>query len=196
MNSDALQSALLDCLRAESRDFESAKVNLMTPVSGGYSRLTFRVKMGMGTGDKTLILQYLPKGATGLVRVDRHIEHDLLGYLSAQNNIQAPTLIASDLQGKYFDSPAHIFEAEIGRPFIETCREAKAEQYGGLNQIVARTGAAVHNLDISDLPSSLSRPLNWDDYLTQQIEFFRQTEAESARSRPYRSSMAIFRLAI
>lgn len=190
MDSDALQSALLDCLKAESRDFKSAKVNLMTPVSGGYSRLTYRVDVATKTGSRDLILQYLPKGATGLVRVDRHIEHDLLSYLSVQNKIQAPILIASDLQGKYFDSPAHIFEAEMGRPFIETCREAKAEQYGGLNRIVAKTGAAVHNLDISNLPSSMTRPSNWDDYLTEQIEFFRQTEAESARSRPFLRYMA------
>lgn len=190
MKLDVLQSAMLECLKVEGSQYETAKINSFTPVSGGYSRLTYRVVVETKTGDKALILQYLPKGATGLVRVDRHIEHDLLGYLSAQSKIQAPILIASDLQGKYFDSPAHIFEAETGRPFIETCREAKAEQYGGLNQIVAKTGAAVHNLDIGDLPSSMTRPSNWDDYLTQQIESFRQTEAESARSRPFLRYMA------
>ena len=190
MDNDALQSALLKCLKAESSDYESVAVKSITPVSGGYSRLTYRAEVATEFGEEELILQYLPKGATGLVRVDRHVENDLLSYLSSQNKIQAPKLIASDLEKQYFDSPAHIFEAETGRPFIAICREAQPDQYGTLNQIVAKTGAAVHHLDISKLPKTISRPTNWDDYLTEEIEFFRKTESDSNSSRPFLRYMA------
>jgi len=190
MDSTELQSAMLKCLRAKSGDYQKAKVTSMTPVSGGYSRLTYRVDVMIKTGDCALILQYLPKGATGLVRVDRRVEMDLLSYLSFQNNIDAPHLIASDLDGTYFDSPAHIFEAETGTPFIETCRETDAGQYSALNQIVAKTGAAVHGLGLSSLPSSMTRPTSWDDYLTEQIESFRETEAAANSSRPFLRYMA------
>ena len=190
MDNDALQSALLECLKAESTDYESAAVKSMTPVSGGYSRLTYRADVTTKAGDKDFILQYLPKGATGLVRVDRGVENDLLGYLSSQNKIQAPKLITSDLKKHYFDSATLIFEAERGRPFIEICREAQPDQYGVLNQIVAKTGAAVHRLDTSLLPKTMSRSTNWDDYLTEQIEFFRKTESDSNSSRPFLRYMA------
>ena len=190
MDIDALQLAMLRCLIAESQGFENATINSITPVSGGYSRLTYRIDVSAEAGNRELILQYLPKGATGLVRVDRRVEADLLTYLTSQNKIQAPTLIASDLDGQYFDSIAHIFEAETGRAFIETCREAEDSQYGALNRIVAKTGAAVHRLDTSNLPKSMSRPTNWDDYLTEQIEFFRKTETDSNRSRPFLRYMA------
>ena len=190
MDNDVLQSALLECLKAESSDYENAAVKSIMPVSGGYSRLTYCVDVAVKSGHKELILQYLPKGATGLVRVDRSIENDLLTFLSSQNKIQAPKLIASDLKGQYFDSVTNIFQAEKGKPFIETCREARPDQYGALNQIVAQTGAALHRLDISGLPTSLERPKNWDDYLSQQIEFFHKTESESKNSRPFLRYMA------
>lgn len=190
MDNAALQSAMLGCLKAASRDYEGAKVQSMTPVSGGYSRRTYRVDVATKNGAADLILQYLPKGATGLVRVDRRIEADLLACLSSQSKIQTSELIASDLEGKYFDSAAHIFKAETGRPFIETCRNAKVDAYGALNQIAAKTSAAVHKVDIGDLPLSLERPSSWDDYLSQQIEFFRETEAASQRSRPFLRFMA------
>ena len=190
MDNDALQSALIECLKAESTDYENAAIKSMTPISGGYSRLTYRVDVVSKSGVKELILQYLPKGATGLVRVDRSVENDLLGYLSSQNKIQAPKLIRSDLKGQYFDSVANIFQTEKGKPFIETCREAGPDQYGTLNQIVAKTGAAVHHLDISKLPKTISRPTNWDDYLTEEIEFFRKTESDSNSSRPFLRYMA------
>ena len=190
MDIDALQSAMLQCLAAESRHFESATVNSIVPVSGGYSRLTYRIAVTTKAGDRDFILQYLPKGATGLVRVDRGVEAALLAHLSSQNKLAAPTLVASDLEGQYFDSTAHIFEAETGRPFIETCREAEAGQYGALNRIVAKTGAAVHNLNLSSLPTALNRPANWNDYLTEQIEFFRKTESDSKNSRPFLRYMA------
>ena len=190
MDIDALQTAMLACLRVESSDYKNAKITSFTPVSGGYSRLTYRVDVKTKAGAKDLILQYLPKGATGLVRVNRKVEAELLAHLSSQNKIRAPKLIASDLNGQFFDSITHIFEAETGRPFIETCREAKASEYGALNRIVAKTGAAVHNLDLPSLPKALTRPVSWDDYLTEQIEFFHKTESDSNSSRPFLRFMA------
>lgn len=190
MDTDELQSALLACVKADSSDYESATVKSITPVSGGYSRLTYHVEVATKSDQEELILQYLPKGATGLVRVDRSIENDLLTFLSTQNKIQAPKLIASDLKRQYFDSVANIFQAEKGKPFIEICREAGPDQYGALNQIVAKTGAAVHRLDTSEFPNTMPRPKNWDDYLSGQIEFFRKTESESKKSRPFLRYMA------
>lgn len=190
MDSTALEQATLKCLSDLEVRYKSAKINSVTPISGGYSRLTYKYEIAHAKGKQDLILQYLPKGATGLVRVDRKIENDLLSFLSSQNKINAPTLLVSDVAEKYFDSAAYIFEAETGRPFIETCREADVSGHGQLNMMVAKAGAAVHQQDISTLPKSMMKPASWTEYIDAKIDFFRQTEAQSATSRPFLRFMA------
>ncbi len=190
MRLEELQIASLKCLEHANAYYRGANIQQATPLSGGYSRLTYKIDVLVKGNSKPIILQYLPKGATGLVRVDRHAENDLLIYLSQQKEISAPKLIASDLAGAFFDSPAHLFTAENGENFVETCRQADEKDYGKLNQIVAKTGAAVHNMDIRHLPKSMPRPSSWRDYLDAQIELFRQTEKESKTSRPFLRYMA------
>ena len=190
MKIEDLQNATLECLQNADNRYENAELTGFTPISGGYSRMTYKVTMDIDGATEEIILQYLPKGATGLVRVDRDVENDLLVYLSQQSNIRAPKMITSDMTGQFFDSPTHIFIAENGNNFVETCRSADKENYGELNEVVARTGAAVHKLDIANLPNSVKRPNNWEDYLDEQIEFFRKTEKDSKTSRPFLRYMA------
>ena len=75
----------------------------------------------------------------------------------------------------FFDSTALIFEAETGQNFVETCRAANVKDYGKLNKLVAETGAAIHKINIDELPKSIIRPTSWSDYIDEQIEFFRKT---------------------
>jgi len=190
MNTNQLLEATLKCLAETKPGLANARVIETTPISGGYSRQTYKIKLDSNGLDKDLILQYLPKGATGLVRVDRNVERDLLEHLSRQDDIPCSNLIAADLDNQFFDSVAHIFEAEMGTPFAETCRLADEKSYGDLNQIVARTGALVHTSDISKLPASMTRPASWSDYLDEQIESFKKTESDSKTSRPFLRYMA------
>ena len=190
MDSHQLQNATLKCLSNVGNDYSNATIDTVTPVSGGYSRLTYRYALSINGKSRDIILQYLPKGATGLVRVDRRVENDLLNYLSTQKVIEAPRMIASDVDGSFFDSPAYIFDAETGQNFVETCRSSDEKDYGKLNQVVAKTGASVHKLDIKGLPKSVVRPTSWEDYLDEQIESFRKTESDSKTSRPFLRFMA------
>ena len=185
MKPEDLQKSTLLCLQQFNSDYRNATIKNLTPLSGGYSRLTYRIGLDVDGTEKDIILQYLPKGATGLVRVDRQIENDLLKYLSDKNYNWAPKLITSDINTEFFDSPALIFESEPGQNFVETCRAAPIEDYGKLNKIVAETGAAVHKINIDELPTSITRPTGWSDYIDEQIEFFRKTEAEAQTSRPF-----------
>ena len=173
MDVSALEAATLKCLKENDNRFSDSTIKSITPISGGYSRLTYKYEVVRKDGISELILQYLPKGATGLVRVDRNIENDLLQYLAAQPHINAPKMIFSDVKQDYFDSAAYIFEAETG-----------------LNRIVAIAGAEVQGLDVSELPQSMPRPSSWDDYLDEKIEYFRQTESQSKTSRPFLRYMA------
>lgn len=190
MDSKSLETATLKCLKAHDSKYSDAKIQSLTPISGGYSRLTYKVDLGYGGNSADLILQYLPKGATGLVRVDRKVENDVLKFLSQQKGIDTPRMLASDVDEAFFDSATFIFEAEKGQTFIEVCRQAKQQDYSDLNKVVARAGAAVHSQDIEDLPASLPRPASWDEYIDKQIEFFRRTESESFTSRPFLRYMA------
>ena len=185
LSPEALRKSTLICLKQLGSDYKAAKVKSLTPLSGGYSRLTFRIGLDFDGNEKNIILQYLPKGATGLVRVDRQVENDLLKYLSDKKYNWAPRLITSDINTEFFDSPALIFEAEPGRNFVDTCRAAPIIDYSKLNKIVAETGAAVHKINIDELPKSITRPTSWSDYIDEQIEFFRKTEAEAQTSRPF-----------
>ena len=82
MKPEDLQKSTLLCLQQVNSDYRNATIKNLTPLSGGYSRLTYRIGLDVDGTEKDIILQYLPKGATGLVRVDRQIENDLLKYLS------------------------------------------------------------------------------------------------------------------
>ena len=185
MDSQSLQRATLACLKDHSPVYADATIASLSQISGGYSRLTYKYVLQHGNETTDLILQYVPKGSTGLVRVDRGVEKDILEFLTQHLEIKTSALIASDVENKYFDNAAFIFLAEKGRPFIETCRAADVKQYSRLNQIVARAGAAVHAVDISLLPTSVARPKSWDHYIDEQIESFRETEALSKTSRPF-----------
>ena len=136
MDSLALQTATLACLKDHSSDFTEAEIISVSQISGGYSRLTYKYDVKHGAKTTDLILQYVPKGSTGLVRVDRRVERDLLEFLSQHPDVKTSTLVVSDLDNKYFDNAAFIFLAEKGRPFIEVCRQSPKLQYGKLNQIV------------------------------------------------------------
>ena len=190
MDISQFERATLDCLAKTDANYADAKIIKSTPLTGGYSRQTYKFELSTSGGTKDVILQYLPKGATGLVRVDRGVERDLLTYLSGQTDIPCSKLITSDMDAEFFDSTAHIFEAETGTPFAQICRDADEKDYGALNRVVARTGALVHRSDISKLPNSMSRPTSWSDYLDEQIESFKKTEADSKTSRPFLRYMA------
>ena len=185
MNQEDLQTAALNCLADCDPQYIDAAVAASMPVPGGYSRLTYRFDLCLKAGARSVILQYLPAAATGLVRVDRRIENDLLRYLAAQHTINAPTLITSDLTGRYFDSVALIFEAESGRPFTDVCRGSDASEYGRLNRIIARESARVQAVDIATLPDSMPHPGTWKAYMDSQIALFRQADRESRSARPF-----------
>ena len=185
MDAKALMAATTACLAAVNNAYSDCEITSSQPISGGYSRLTFLYDLNTKNGAKKIVLQYVPLGSTGLVRVDRAVERDLLQYLTQTKDILTSELIASDVDGAFFDSAAFIFKAETGRPFLALCQESKAEDYGQLNRVVANTGAALHSHQINDLPASIERPASWDDYITSQIDMFRRTEAECKTSRPF-----------
>lgn len=190
MDISELPSATIACLTAADSRYAGCEITDIAPISGGYSRLTFRYLLKTKAGNEQVVLQYVPLGATGIVRVDRRVENDILAFLSNDESIRVPTLIASDVDGKFFDNAAFIYRAETGRPFLEVCRDADAKDHGELNRVVARSAASVHNLDINQLPKSMERSKSWNDYLSSQIEMFRQTERESGNSRPFLRYMA------
>lgn len=185
MNASALSTATAACLASIDSDYEGCEITSSQPISGGYSRLTFLYDLKTKNGLEKIVLQYVPAGSTGLVRVDRTVERDLLQYLTQTKDVRTSELIAADVAGVFFDSAAFIFKAEAGRPFLALCQDSKPEEYGQLNRVVAETGAALHSHRIDDLPVSIERPASWDDYLTSQIDMFRRTEAECKTSRPF-----------
>ena len=77
MNLDDLKAATIKCLTFHDNRYATATIKSSTPVSGGYSRLTYLLELECDNTIESLILQYLPKGATGLVRVDRNIESSI-----------------------------------------------------------------------------------------------------------------------
>ena len=190
MNIENLEAATLKCLAAHDNRYANASIQSTAPISGGYSRLTYRLELECKTGPESIILQYLPKGATGLVRVDRKIESDLLQHLSTSSLIEAPHLITYDADEKFFDSAALIFVAKNGRPFVEVCRETDSAELGKLNRIVARAAAQVQSIDINTLPPSMAQPKSWSAYLDQQINTLLESEAESKASRPFMRYLA------
>ncbi|MBT3592382.1 MAG: phosphotransferase [Hellea sp.] len=190
MDISALPEATIACLAAASEIYVGAKVLEISPISGGYSRLTFKYSIRTKNGDEDIVLQYVPLGATGIVRIDRMVENDILVYLSENEGVNSPKLIASDVKGNFFDNAAFIYKAEPGRPFVDVCRDTQDNKLGALNRIVARSAASVHGQDIKKLPNSMHAPTNWEDYLTSQIELFKKTESESSKSRPFLRYMA------
>ena len=190
MDISELPDATIACLAAANKFYEGAKVLEIAPISGGYSRLTFKYSIKTRKGTEEIVLQYVPLGATGIVRIDRMVENDILNYLSLNEDLKSPTLIASDVKGDFFDNAAFIYKAERGRPFVDVCRGTQDNKLGPLNRIVARSAASVHGQDINKLPSSMYKPTDWEDYLTSQIELFKKTESETSKSRPFLRYMA------
>ncbi|MEM9384801.1 MAG: phosphotransferase family protein [Pseudomonadota bacterium] len=187
MDINALEEAALACLVKHDRRYAGARIRASVPVAGGYSRLTRRLELAMaqGQGEEAVVLQYLPPGSTGLVRVDRQVEKALLDFLSDAQGIDAPTLIAADMGNEFFDSVAYLFRAVPGRPFVELCREAEQTSYPALNHVLAGVAAQVQSIDLASLPDALERPADWTSYLDGQIESFREAEAQSGASRPF-----------
>jgi len=187
---EALKRATIACLSSKDDRFANRQIASVDPIPGGYSRLTYKMEVETSQGLHPIVLQYLPSGSTGLVRVDRAVERDLLVALSAQTDIPTPVLLAADVDNKFFDSAAFIFEAEPGGTFLQTCRDAEPGDLSALNKIAARAAGRVHTFDTSKLPDSLSRAGSYHDYLDEQIDMFRRTEAESNTNRPFLRYMA------
>jgi len=185
MNISNLQEATLNCLAAQDSHYENAQIKTTTPVAGGYSRINNRFELETKSGLESIILQYSPVGETGLVRVDRQIEYDLLAHLSNSSDIRVGKLITADLNRRFFDSAAYIFKAEPGQPYVEICRQTEEANYAELNRVVAGVGAQVQKLNTEDLPVSIERPGNWKEYIDQQIEFFKEVESQTQGSRPF-----------
>ena len=113
MDISALPEATIACLAAASEIYVGAKVLEISPISGGYSRLTFKYSIRTKNGDEDIVLQYVPLGATGIVRIDRMVENDILVYLSENEGVNSPKLIASDVKGNFFDNAAFILASVL-----------------------------------------------------------------------------------
>lgn len=190
MDIEALKRATVACLSKTDDRFANRQISNVTPIPGGYSRLTYLMEIETSDGPFSIVLQYLPSGATGLVRVDRAVERDLLVALSGQSDIATPKLLASDVGNSHFDSAAFIFEAEKGGSFLQTCRDSDEAALPALGKVAATAAANVHKFDVSSLPNSMVRASSYHDYLDEQIDLFCSTEAESKSSRPFLRFMA------
>ena len=179
-------AALQRFLDASEPDL-GARVTIVTPVSGGYSRDTAigEVIWADGSTGKVVLRGDPPEG-TGVFMSQRDPEWQLLRALATTGPCRLPAARWFDEKGEFFGTKCIVSEFYDSRSLQDLARDAEAG-HGDMSEVLDTFVDAVvdiHNTPLDDLPAQMPRPLDWDTYIDGLIDMLDGFSRSGRDSRP------------
>ena len=176
-------SASLERFLAEAAPDLGATVTSVTPISGGYSRLTSVADIRTADGgEQKLVLRSDPPSGHGVFDSDRDDEWQLLLALWEADAIDIARPRFYDATGERLGSKTIVMDHVEGTPLQLTLTpdgDVRAARSTFLN-----VAAALQRIPLDALPQGMGTPPDWDTYIDSAINIYERAERELGDSSP------------
>jgi aminoglycoside phosphotransferase (APT) family kinase protein len=152
-------------------------------LTGGYSRVMASVELTWSDGRRErLIVRGDPPAAEALLFTDRDLEWAVLRGIADLEGLAAPAPRWYCGDTSRFGTKA-IFIDHVDAPSLQTAFVGGLDPASQVEAVVDLM-AAVAAVEPERLPPELSRPADWDSYLSGAVDEWRRAEAELVESSP------------
>lgn len=179
MDAAQLKSQLESFLAA--RDYP-AVVSGVEQIVGGFSQITYRFDATSGDATETLVLRSDRPGGATLTLTDRDLEYQVIKFL---NDAGAPVPLVrwADRDGSELGTRSLISDFVPGSNMLQAARSGRLSSSDAA-LVVADAAAAIHNLDTSQVPPRIKPAGDWESYIDEQIQAWRDLEARQVERMP------------
>jgi aminoglycoside phosphotransferase (APT) family kinase protein len=184
---DKMPEVLAAFLAMHQPAWRNVRVSSYEVMTGGYSRLLAKAVVDHDDGQQVLVLRGDPPPDRILIHTDREQEWDLVRVLN-RHGIRTPQARFFDDSGAHLGTKALIIDFSHARSFLPYV--AGGGSTDGLAARLADALASYHAIPVDELPEQLTRPADWDSYLTTRIDEWRRTADAHVEALPVLRYMA------
>ena len=183
-----METRLVELLREYFPEAEHIEVTGFEPISGGYSRETFRfdamVRSSAGEEEHhPLILRKDPPAATAILQTSREIEHDLIEALRMHTDLPIGRSLGHETDPERFGEPAMVIQRMHGNSQTSDLFHDGPDVHHAddVMRHLCEVLVELHSVDIStiDPHGRLADPRNvgvdattWDSYIDTTIDYY------------------------
>lgn len=168
---------------AEAAPDLGASVTSITPISGGYSRLTSVADIRTADGgEQRLILRSDPPSGHGVFDSDRDDEWQLLLALWEADAIHIARPRFYDATGERLGSKTIVMDHVEGTPLQLTL--TPAGDVSAARSTLLNVAAELQRIPLDALPDGMTAPRDWDTYIDGAINIYERAERELGDSSP------------
>ena len=161
----------------------AATVTSVTPISGGYSRLTSVAEIRTAEGsEQKLVLRADPPSGHGVFDSDRDNEWQLLLALWEIDAVDIARPRFYDATGEWLGSKTIVMDHVEGTPLQLSL--APDGDVGAARSTFLHVAAALQHIPLSALPQSMDKQHDWDAYVDSAIDIYSRAERELGDSSP------------
>jgi aminoglycoside phosphotransferase (APT) family kinase protein len=179
MDAAQLKSQLESFLAA--RDYP-AEVSGIEQIVGGFSQITYKFEATAGGATETLVLRSDRPGGATLTLTDRDLEYQVIKFLN-DSGAPVPLVRWADRDGSELGTRSLISDFVPGSNLLQAARSGQRSPADAAI-IVAEAAAAIHNLDTHSAPNQIKGAEDWDSYIDDQIQAWRDLEARQVERMP------------
>lgn len=174
-------------LKAQLEKFLSARdypavVSGVEQIVGGFSQITYRFDATIGDTTETLVLRSDRPGGATLTLTDRDLEYQVIKFLN-EAGAPVPLVRWADRDGSELGTRSLISDFVPGSNLLQAARSGRLSSADAA-LVVADAAAAIHNLDISRVPQRIKPAGDWESYIDEQIQAWRDLEARQVERMP------------
>jgi aminoglycoside phosphotransferase (APT) family kinase protein len=183
MDSDAPAAERLERFLVEVAPELGATVTSLSPISGGYSRVTSvaQIRRADGVGQK-LVLRSDPPSGHGVFDSDRDDEWPLLLALWEVDAVDIARPRFYDATGEWLGSKTIVMDHVEGTPLQLTL--GPDADVGAARSTFLKIAASLQRIPLGALPPGMHRPRNWETYIDGAIDIYDRAERELGDSNP------------
>lgn len=178
-------AALEAFLRRELADIDAVSVLSVEPIGGGYSRVMQRVDVEWSDRDgrrvETLVLRGDPPNGTAAFETDRDAEWEMLRALNGR--VPMPQARFYDADGAALGTKTIVLDYLEGPSLLGHL--VAVSDLAPVGQRLAELAAAIHGVDVAELPARVDRPAEWSAYLDGLIAQWAESERAHVERDPF-----------
>ncbi len=183
MDNDSPMAERLERFLAEVAPDLGATVASISPISGGYSRLTSVAQIRRADGvEQKLVLRSDPPAGHGVFDSDRDDEWPLLLALWEVDAVDIARPRFYDETGERLGSKTIVMDHVDGKPLQLTL--APGADVGAARSIFLNIAASLQRIPLDALPQGMHTPRDWDTYIDGAIDIYDRAERELVDSNP------------
>ncbi len=183
MDNDISLTERLERFLAEAAPDLGATVTSISPISGGYSRVTSVAQIRRADGvEQKLVLRADPPSGHGVFDSDRDDEWPLLLALWEIDAVDIARPRLYDATGEWLGSKTIVMDHVEGTPLQLTL--GPDAEVGAARSTFLNVAASLQRIPLSALPQGMHKPPDWDTYIDSAIDIYDRAERELGDSNP------------